>query len=532
MKPIIRIVTPETEKENPIDKLLESFYGFNLDDYLNWYFSGLTDSQVFKDTVLRAPKIRSEKDYETFLKTLPTTQELEAQVVSQIKTEYSGINDKISEIQLQREVQLKNPELDYRGLFGELTQGVGKRLSVDYDKPEVKSQKDFNRHRKALVKTVARTLEARIKTVGPRNHKIGDIVTVSQALGFNIEEDLPTYFYSGDTQDIPFGSVGEIVLFDSPERFTVRFSLEGREVDWKMHPDEIKHTGKNTYKDLITRTRNSSLAAESVILDYEEKAREKYLELARGNTERVFDAKVIEASSEVQKKFRISDEDMKKLARGEKINYSLPRTKKGPDLRNSFQKLATLTRFSLNYVTDTRLVELEDITSETQFRKVISKMSREVKNKEAIDSAIGITRAVTERQYRSTARLKDVSPSQRLETALDLLTSRYNRVAVRRKMMYNDPKLFVREPFSPPSESHDHVIILQAEYGCTHKCTYCTGNETKLTIRTPKEFREHARDVKRKLGDEIYGIRRVFVDGGNVFRHPAKKTYRVFRCCN
>jgi len=525
----------EQQTQNPVDAFITKALSLSIRDYLQWYLPGLESSNIFKKISANVPQINSQEDYDRFVKSLPRPKEVAAEVIEQIRTEYATLETRIKEVEEQRRTALVNPQIEQGNFFRDITEAVRTRVGkILVGVPPAKNEEEFKLQEKSFVKTISEDLEAKLKITGPNNLRFGDEIRVVNAMGLVIEDDdKPVFYYSGDTTDIPLGTIGEITTFDSPQRVTARFTRDNKPLEWKLHPEEIRTTGKNVYRDLVTKTGGTRAAAETVLTDIREQILQRYQETARQNINRVFDAKVLEVTSSLKRKFNINDKELVELTKTGKIMYTVAPKGAAPDMQELFSKLSKLFSLTLEYETEMRPARDNEARDEKSLKRDIANALKDTaRANPSLDKVMQIATSVLERQYRATARLEEIYPAIRLDYALAFLLNRQNRTAVRRKMMYNDPVLFIKEPFAPPSESQDHVIILQAEYGCTHKCTYCTGNETRLTVRTPTEFEAHVKKVKAKLDGDFRGIRRAFIDGGNFFRHPTDKLLQYLEIVN
>ncbi|MFA6989405.1 MAG: radical SAM protein [Candidatus Gastranaerophilaceae bacterium] len=74
--------------------------------------------------------------------------------------------------------------------------------------------------------------------------------------------------------------------------------------------------------------------------------------------------------------------------------------------------------------------------------------------------------------------------------------------------------IYYKEPvYRPPSESHS--LLIQATEGCTHKCTFCVGNEgKKFLIRNIEDIKQDINTAKKLYGNNF---RKMFLLDGNAF---------------
>jgi len=516
--------------KDPFSGLLSRFYGFAAEDHFHGYFSGLELTEFFQKRKAEIPEIRSSKDLTNFLKSFPGKEEINASINEEIKRDYQRVSGEVAQIQARRTEVLKNPELDYSGFWNELYTTLSSTFNFTADLKGAKTKKAFDLQKRKLINEFSKTLESRLNTTVD-NMRVGDEIKVSSALGFDYEEGTPAYYHSGDTTDIKIGSVGELIGINSGDSLSVRL-VDGHV--WQFHPKEISPTGKNLYADIVKEAGGAENAAKKIVSSTEDGLREKYLELARESINLIFDAKVQETAQTVERKFNLTGKQLKALANGKEIKYNFdPVYKQQVFDTDIFNDLAYLVDevFKVKYkIRNSKLVRPHN---ESTFRDHLNLLARNtpgVNPESALEKVLGITTTVLESQVRLRGRIKNISKSDRLRNTLDFL--RTNTITARRRIMYNDSDVYVREPFSPPSESHDHVIILQPEYGCTHSCTFCTGNQVKLTVRGPKEFLEHVKEVKRMLGEDFYSIRRVFLDGANVFRHSPEELIKYLDIIN
>ena len=74
--------------------------------------------------------------------------------------------------------------------------------------------------------------------------------------------------------------------------------------------------------------------------------------------------------------------------------------------------------------------------------------------------------------------------------------------------------IYYKEPvYRPPAEANS--LLIQATEGCTHKCTFCIGNEGKrFLIRPIKDIKQDIDTAKILYGNEV---RKIFLLDGNAF---------------
>lgn len=539
----MKLLLDETERKvdetTVFDSLLALFYKMAAQDHIYGYLAQFKGTEMFSRHAARIKSISNNADLERFVRELPDQRELQGLVKAEIRKEYAGIEPALKRIEEERQAAVAHPSIDYSGFWEELSGMVGKTFEVKGLGKEVRTESQFIKSWQGVVSQIAESLDRKANVELVSGYRPGDIVSVVDFLGFNPEDNAKTYYHDGSEDDVPKGSKGTLTNIVADDRFEVTFVVDGSEKKWYVHSGEIKASGKNIYKDKIDKAGgNPTKAAELAVAEVRAALEEKYLGMARENAGRMFEVRATEVRSALENKFGLNAQQLGALAKGKDFGYEVAADFRGLDFRFLFKHLSLLTRFAFNYKGSGNVKEVPtDATSEKDFRKYAIGLAKELAERKGdsvglLKKHLDLIGTLLWREYHSTERLEGVEPAKRLEHTLRKLTERNNRVSTVRRMMYNDQDLFIAEPFSPPSETHDHVIILQPEYGCTHRCTYCTGNIKKLTVRSVDEFREHAKEVKRRLGRDIEGIRRLFLSGSNFFRHDTPEVLEYLAIAN
>lgn len=100
---------------------------------------------------------------------------------------------------------------------------------------------------------------------------------------------------------------------------------------------------------------------------------------------------------------------------------------------------------------------------------------------------------------------------------------------------YQNKRLFSSaDMFSPPSEKRPHVLRLELTQGCDYNaCTYCGGYKgIDFRIKTIEEFKLHAKEVIKAIGEESENIERVFIGGGNALNARQETLVEALRFIN
>lgn len=101
--------------------------------------------------------------------------------------------------------------------------------------------------------------------------------------------------------------------------------------------------------------------------------------------------------------------------------------------------------------------------------------------------------------------------------------------------LYADQELYrSSRDLLPPSEKLSHVLRFELTEGCSWgKCTYCTGfDHLPYRAKTPEEFEKHVEAVMARIGHDsnlAYGLRRIFIGGGNALAVPTNELCRAIQ---
>jgi len=512
----------ETKTNETFQDLAAAAYQLKAEDAVIKLLGPLMGSDIFSRHISEAKKVRGRKEFERFISTLPSGSELEEKFRQQIKNDYSKIQDSVLWLEKERDDALKDPKMDY-SLFGvEWVSKINSRLRKNIHFA-TRSKADVEVRLDNLGEVVSGVIREKLKQTGKNKFRQGDILKVVDLAGFDSDEGKRAYYYGGDESDIPLESTVELLDFASKDRICILYTAGEKQSEWQLHPDEVKKTGKNTYEQLVRRFRgNIKKAAAVVIKEAEDSLMQEYRKKAIENINLDSEIKISRTFDAMQKKYGLNDEQINALRKGQEFSYE----PKGIDAKADihFEKLLALAAAAIGSRTGKeREIPKDRIKNEAEFVKKARKITDLAIEKDVIASLVPLLEKqhyLKEREIRIRGTNEDVT-----ETTLDYLLRPENQVWLRRLLLYNDKNLYKGgDPFSPPSEELPRVIKLETGNGCNYaKCTFCTEYaKAKFFVRSPEEFRKHAEEVRKRLGNEMRYIQRVFLSGGNIFSLPTK----------
>ena len=524
------------EKESFM-QVFNTVYQLAAQDRLMQIVGALGQTGLFDEQVSQISQIQSRPAFEKFISNLPSNADIEKTIKQKIVEEYNGIESAVAKVEEQRKQALENPSIDYVEFGAALVQELGKKFRARLPMPDARPREKFDAYKARLEDTVADLLQPRLMPSKNGSVRLGDSLKIVKMAGVNLDDGAieEAYYYGGGISDIPLNSVGELVEIASDDRYIVRFNA-GEEKDWQIHPDEIKQTGANKYAQLLEEFGNAKQVAAAIV-------KEIGLEHARGNINKVFDGKLLEAASLLSRKFNLSASQIKAIQQGKDFEYKVPDIRETPE-NLPLDRISVLAFRALTHKADAQIERPENaISDEASFMQYVLDAAKLIRKDDAALSlvkeqmntlAILLEKeySVVKRRYIQQQNAKAQTLGNVLGDAIESWLDRSREDGVLgvkfsfdRALLYNDTDIYTAEPFSPPSEELHRVLKLETGNGCQYaKCTYCTEyGKAHFFIRSPEEFEEHIRQVKGKMGKDISNVERIFLAGGNIFALPTEK---------
>jgi hypothetical protein len=527
---MLRIKIP-VEEEEIFVQFDRSVYQKLARDRLTAIFTGLDQTHLITEHTHNIPTIVDQRTYNAFVDTIPGERDIERRIKDEIRAAYAKIETDTKENERKRAEALAHPKLDKTDYFKDLTREVESTLRISIE--------DLGRKRDTLTQGQLESIAAqavREKLDSPviNGSRVGDLVKITQMNGFGINNDgemIQTYYHGGEQEDLPLGSEGEIVDIRGGDQYVVRFRAGEESKEWSVHPGEVKNTGRNVYREHLTTLGGKvEQVAKKVIQEASDRLTPRYTKIANDNTNRVFDGKRDEIAQSLIRKYRLNQEQMEALVAGKEFDYQRPEVQQVIDVGQTFSSLAQLVAKAFQGQTQKEVPAPNKVESEAKLRAYVLDTAQKLFGEEAFHTAKKVIDGISiiiDKEYDLVTKRPDKFNTERgaLRVALNTILDRDFGPKLRRMLIYHDPDLFSSEPFSPPSEELNRVLKVEVGNGCNWgKCTYCTAyaNE-RFFVRELGDFKEHALEVRKRLGDDLAYVERIFLAGGNIFMLSADK---------
>ncbi len=508
--------------------LLGTVYNLSAEDRLRISFGPLGETGLFKEYFAQVPGIRTSEDFEKFAGSLPGAEEMAHIIKDEIIKEYGKLEDEINRVEAKRQEALEHPQIDVSDYVPEFARELLGRFKIKLGQDDLLTKDDFETLRPHLEGMITRMIKQRIKTRYAGGIRIGDTVEAVRMSGFDMDELMePMYSYGGDEHDIPLGSKGEIISIDG-SRNTILFDIGGKEVEWELHPTEMEGRGQNRYVSMVKKEGSAEAAAKVLIEKVEERLVPKYLQRAADLINARFDAEIISIASALKKRFDLGENQIISIINGEDFEY--PVISSGRSEHNlGWDNLGSLAKIAMSAKKGRQIYYTpEGIKTEEGFRRSLIQAAKEIDPKGYAklvkETCEEMAPLLIKQHYLKERELRVRGDTQdSLQQVMENLISR--DVWFRRLLMYNQKDLYLAgDPFAPPSEELERVLKLESGDGCNYgKCTFCAEYAgADYFVKSPEEFARHAAEVKKRLGNDLRHVQRVFLSGANIFSRPPK----------
>ncbi len=163
------------------------------------------------------------------------------------------------------EVTLEELPIDYKEFCDQLIESTAKTLDLSLKRNKFLHTSNDD----ALIPNAAKYIKSAIINMQKNSLipelKIGEKVRPVQLLGFDVENpDKETYYYGGDTDDIPLGIEAFVAEIPTKERIKVIIKNGKQSKIWQLHPNEIETTSENIYSALMESNRIETSLSEDV----------------------------------------------------------------------------------------------------------------------------------------------------------------------------------------------------------------------------------------------------------------------------
>jgi radical SAM superfamily enzyme YgiQ (UPF0313 family) len=538
-------VTEPVTAEQVFTRFNQAIYQRIARDRLSVIFKGLGQTGLIANYEGALLDVKDQASYEAFIATIPTEKDIAAKVKAEIRTEYVGIEAAVSEVEKRRATALVNPQLDTTNYHTDLMAEVGEKLKIEV---KITEGRKAVLEERVLTQIVARAVKEKLASPLVEGCRVGDLVQVIQMTGMNLDDNgspMTTYFHGGDTADISLQSIGELVTINAGDYFMVRFPKKGKdktEVEWALHPQEVRPTGVNVYQQHLDQLGGDvTEVAKLVIQEASTRLMPRYLQAAKERINKVFDTERDQVGHSLKRKYRLNDTQMAALVAGKDFEYEVGTVRETVNVGSLFASFVDLAQRALQEQNFGRAVPAppREVRNSEQLERYVMQAAQETFKKDAPHVAKKVMDGLAQiisKEYDLVFKRPDKFNTEggALRGALNLILDGNFGVKLRRMCVYHDSDLYSSEPFSPPSEELARVIKIEVGNGCNWgKCTYCTAyaNE-RFFVREFDDFKKHALEVRKRLGPDLAYVQRVFLAGGNIFMLSADKLIKYLDIVN